>query len=122
MLSADDARSGKSTHQTPCDSASLTGTPSIVTLMRFTSVPLIFIYVYPTPVPASEETTRDGVYPKRYGTSCAVLIFEISSLVTVVYVIGVSSPARVAFTKTASVITVFDASTIFRTVSLLTLN
>ena len=61
MLSTEDARSGRSTHHTPCDSASLIGTPSIVTLIRFTSVPLIFMFVYPTPVPASDDTTSEGV-------------------------------------------------------------
>jgi len=49
------------TNQTPWLSGSLTGIPFMVTFMRVRSEPRMVIPVYPTPVPASEVTTTDGV-------------------------------------------------------------
>jgi len=44
--------------------------PLIVTLILVRSVPLILIPVYPTPVPASDVTTTEGVLSRMYGRSC----------------------------------------------------
>jgi hypothetical protein len=61
MLLTDDEKSGKFTKNVPILSASLYGIPFNVTLILVASVPRILIAVYPTPLPASELITTDGV-------------------------------------------------------------
>ena len=63
------ARSGRSTQYTWWDSASLRATPLMVTLMWVWSDPRMRIEVYPTPAPASEVTTNEGVNRNRKGMS-----------------------------------------------------
>ena len=78
-LSIEEARSGKSTKNTFCDSASFTGTPFKVTLICVKSAPLILIPVYPMPVPASEVTTVEGEEVNKYGKSLPMFSLLICS-------------------------------------------
>src|SRR5260221_14010296 len=68
--------------------------------MRVASVPRIWIPVYPTPLPASELTTTEGVWLRIKGRSWPRLACSICFLVMSVLVKGAFSPARKAFTST----------------------
>ncbi|MNY03373.1 hypothetical protein D3C86_1359870 [compost metagenome] len=61
MLSVDDAKSGRLTKNEPILSASFSGIPLRVTLMRWLSDPRMVMFVYPMPAPASELTWTEGV-------------------------------------------------------------
>ncbi len=77
-LPVEEAKSGIFTQKTLCDSASLSGMPFTVMLMRFISVPRMRMPVYPMPVPASEVTTVAGICSSRKGMSRPWLFFDIS--------------------------------------------
>src|SRR5690554_1646950 len=61
ILSIEVEKSGILTQKTPCDSPSFNGIPSTVTLVLVGSTPRILNPVYPTPAPASEVTTVEGI-------------------------------------------------------------
>ena len=65
MLSIELEKSGIFTHQTPWDSESFNGIPFIVTLILVGSDPLTLKPVYPTPAPASDVVTSDGVVDSK---------------------------------------------------------
>ena len=73
--------------------------PFSVTLIRVASVPLILMPVYPTPFPASELTTTDGVWLSNSGRSCPKLIAAISCLFKFVFAKGAVIEARIDFTS-----------------------
>ena len=76
--------------------------PLIVTFILEGSAPLILSPVYPTPAPASEEVTTEGVKEIKKGRSCPKLDFSISALDKFVNAIGVFSFAFIAFMLTSS--------------------
>ncbi|MBA7563095.1 hypothetical protein ES708_04748 [subsurface metagenome] len=73
-----------------------------MTFIRFASVPRILKLVYPTPAPASEEATKDGVKLNKYGISCPTFLSFITSLSMFVKATGTLSETLVAKMITSS--------------------
>jgi hypothetical protein len=69
MLFKELENEGIFTQNTCCDSASFRGMPSTVIFILLGSAPRIRKFVYPIPVPDSEDWTREGVKLRRYPMS-----------------------------------------------------
>ncbi len=96
MLLTEEAKSGMFTQKSPCDSASFTAIPFMVTLIRVASLPRIESPVYPMPAPASDVLTTEGACCKRMGRSCPRLTLSRLSRLIMVRVVGSSFLLRVA--------------------------